>query len=119
MGSRICNQKDRRHPNTKQSTEAFNNGEVRTRAKNLIELIGVERVSRREYRYEGTYYVTKDGEVYDKEYVKSRKAKRTGVSFYETVDWEYNYEKNNKTYLPTVRRIVMIENTNNQLSLNL
>ena len=117
MGSRICNQKDRKHPNTKQNTEAFNGGDVRTRAWNLIELIGVERVCRREYIYEGTYYVTEDGEVYDKEYVKSKKAQRTGVSFYETVNWEYNYEKTKKMYLPTVRRIVMIKNTNKQLSL--
>ena len=76
-------------------------------------------MSRQEYRYEGTYYGTEDGEVYDKEYVKSKKAQRTGVSFYEAVDWEYNYERNKKMYLPTVRRIVMIKNTNNQLSLNL
>lgn len=119
MGSRICNQKDRRHPNTKQNTETYNRGEVRARANNLVELIGADRVSRREYIYAGTYYVTEDGELYDKEYVKSKKAQRTGVSFYETVDWEYNYEKTKKMYLPTVRRIVMIKNTNNQLSLNL
>lgn len=119
MGSRICNQKDRRYPKTKQNTEAYNRGEVRARANNLVELIGADRVARREYRYEGTYYVTEDGEVYDKEYVKSRKAQRTGVSFYEAVDWEYNYEKTKKMYLPTVRRIVMIKNTNNQLPLNL
>lgn len=119
MGSRICNQKDRRHPNTKQNTETYNRGEVRARARNLVELIGADRVSRREYRYEGTYYVTEDGEVYDKEYVKSKKVQRTGVSFYEAVDWECNYEKTNKMYLPTVRRIVIIKNTNNQLSLSL
>lgn len=119
MGNRICNQKDRRSPNTKQNTEAFKRGEVRGRANNLVELIGADRVSRREYIYEGTYYVTEDGEVYDKEYMKSRKAQRTGVSFYEAVDWEYNYEKTRKMYLPTVRRIVMIKNTNNQLSLKL
>lgn len=119
MGSRICNQKDRRHPDTKQNTEAFNRGGVRARASNLVELIGADRVSRREYKYEGTYYVTEDGEVYDKEYVKSKKAQRTGVSFYEAVDWEYNYEKTRKMYLPTVRRIVMIKNISSQLSLNL
>lgn len=119
MGSGICNQEDRRHPDTKQNTKAYNRGGVRARAGNLVELIGAERVSRREYRYEGTYYVTEDGEVYDKEYVKSKKAQRTGVSFYEAVDWEYNYEKTKKMYLPTVRRIVMVKNTNNQLSLNL
>lgn len=119
MGNRICNQKNRRYPDTEQNTKAFNRGEIRARARNLVELIGADRVSRREYKYEGTYYVTEDGEVYDKEYVKSKKAQRTGVSFYETVDWEYNYEKTNKMYYPAIRRIVMIKNTNNQLSLNL
>lgn len=118
MGSRICNQKDRGHPETKQNTETFNRREVRSRAKNLVELIGADRVSRREYKYEGTYYVTEDGEVYDKEYVTSKKAQRTGISFYEAVDWEYNYE-GKKMYYPTVRRIVIIKNTNTQLSLNL
>lgn len=121
MGNRNCNQKDRKHPNTKQNTETYKRREtlVRARAKNLVELIGADRVSRREYQYDGTYYVTEDGEVYDKEYVTSKKAQRTGVSFYETVDWEYNYGKTKKMYYPTVRRIVMIKNTNNQLSLNL
>lgn len=119
MGNRIWNQKDRRHPETKQNTKTYNREEVRARAKNIVELIGADRVSRREYKYEGTYYVTEDGEVYDKEYVKSKKAQRTGVSFYEAVDWEYNYEGKRKLYLPSVRRIVMIKNTNNQLSLNL
>lgn len=118
MGNRICNQKNRKHPNTKQNTETYNKEGVIARAKNLVELIGADRVSRREYKYEGTYYVTEDGEIYDKEYVKSKKAQRTGVSFYEAVNWEYNYE-GRKMYYPTVRRIVMIKNTNNQLSLNL
>ena len=69
MGNRICNQKVRKHPNTKQNTEAYNKEGIIARAKNLVELIGTDRVSRREYKYEGTYYVTEDGEVYDKEYV--------------------------------------------------
>lgn len=119
MGSRICNQKDRKYPNAKQNNEAFNRGEIIARAKNLVELIGADRVSRKEYNYEGTYYITEDGEVCDKEYVKSRKAQRTGVSFYEAVNREYNYKGIRKMYLPTVRRIVMIKNTNYQLSLNL
>lgn len=118
MGNRICNQKVRRYPNKKQNTETYNKEGVIARAKNLVELIGAERVSRREYKYEGTYYVTEDGEVYDKEYVKSKKAQRTGESFYEAVNWEYNYE-GIKMHYPTVRRIVMIKNTNKQLSLNL
>lgn len=118
MGSRICNQKNRKYPNTKQNTEAYNRGGDRARATNLVELIGADRVSRREYKYEGTYYVTEDGEVYDKEYVKSKKAQKTGASFYEVTSWEYNYE-GIKMYYPTIRRIVMIKKTNYQLSLNL
>lgn len=118
MGNRICNQEDRKHPNTKQNTKTHNKEGVVTRAKNLVELIGADRVSRREYKYEGTYYVTEDGEVYDKEYMKSRKAQRTGISFYEAVNWVYNY-KGTKMYYPTIRRIVIIKNTNKQLSLNL
>lgn len=84
-----------------------------------MKLIGAERVSRREFNYEGTYYVTEDGELYDKKEVDSQKVQRTGVSFYEVTDWEYNNEETKKLYLPTVRRIVIIKNTNNQLSLNL
>lgn len=119
MGSRIHNQKTRRHPNTEQNTKTYNREGNIARAKSLVELIGAERVSRREYKYEGTYYVTEEGELYDKEYVKSKKAQRTGVSFYEAVDWENNYEGTKKMNYPTIRRIVMIKNTNNQLSLNL
>lgn len=119
MGNRVWNQKVRRHPNAKQNTETYNRGDIRARSNNLAKLIGAERVSRREFNYEGTYYVTEDGEVYDKEYVTSQKVKRTGVNFYEVTNWEYNYEGTKKMYLPTVRRIVMIKNTNNQLSLKL
>lgn len=119
MGNRIWNQEIRRHPNKKQNTETYNRGGIGARSNNLTKLIGAERVSRREFNYEGTYYVTEDGEVYDKEYVTSQKAQRTGVSFYEVTNWEYNYEGIKKLYYPTVRRIVMIKNTNNQLSLKL
>ena len=119
MGDRICNQEVRKHPNTKQNAKTYNRGEIGSRSSNLVELIGAERVSRREFKYEGTYYVTEDGEVYDKKYVTSQKAQRTGVSFYEVTNWEYNNKETKKMYLPTVRRIVMIKNTNNQLSLNL
>lgn len=119
MGNRIRNQKIRRHPDTKQNTETYNRGGIGARSRNLAKLIGAERVSRREFNYEGTYYVTEDGEVYDKEYVISQKPQKTGVSFYEVTNWEYNDEKTKKMYLPTIRRIVMIKNTNNQLSLNL
>ena len=82
-----------------------------------MKLIGADNVSRRNFKYEGTYYVTEDGELYDKEYVTTQKVQRTGVSFYEVVDWEYDEKK--KLYQPTIRRIVMIKNTNTQLSLNL
>lgn len=82
-----------------------------------MKLIGADNVSRRNFKYEGTYYVTEDGELYDKEHVIAKKAQRTGVSFYEVTDWEYNERK--KLYQPTIRRIVMIKNTNTQLSLNL
>lgn len=119
MGNRIRNQEVGKHPNTKQNTKTYNRGGIRARSNNLAKLIGAERVSRREYNYEGTYYVTEDGEVYDKKDVISKKAQRTGISFYEVTNWEYNYEKTKKLYLPTVRRIVIIKNTNNQLSLSL
>lgn len=77
MGNRICNQETRKHPNTEQNTETYNKGGSIARAENLVELIGADRVSRREYKYEGTYYVTEDGEVYDKEYIKSKKHKES------------------------------------------
>ena len=118
MGSGIHNQKDRRHPNAKQDFKAYKNrGDIGDRSSNLIKLIGTERVSRRNYKYEGTYYVTEDGELYDKEHVINQKMQRTGVSFYEVTDWEYDERK--KLYQPTIRRIVIIKNTNIQLSLNL
>lgn len=118
MGNGIRNQEVGRHIKTKQNTRAYENrGDIGDRSSNLIKLIGAERVSRRDFKYEGTCYITEDGELYDKEYVIAQKVKRTGVSFYEIVDWEYNERK--KLYQPTIRRIVMIKNTNTQLSLNL
>lgn len=118
MGNRICNQEVRKHTNTKQNTETYRNrGDIGDRSHNLVKLIGAERVSRRDFKYEGTYYVTENGEVYDKKYAISQKAQRTGASFYEIIDWEYNERK--KMYQPSIRRIVMIKNTNTQLSLSL
>lgn len=118
MANRDCNQKGGKNINTKQNTDTNKGrGDIGDRSSNLIKLIGAERVSRRDFKYEGTYYVTKDGEVYNKEHVITQKVQRTGVSFYEVVDWEYNERK--KLYQPTIRRIVMIKNTNTQLSLNL
>lgn len=118
MENRVWNQKSRRHIKTKQNTDAYpTGGAIRDRSSNLVKLIGADNVSRRNFKYEGTYYVTENGELYDKEYVIAQKVQRTGVSFYEVVDWEYNERE--KLYQPTIRRIVMIKNTSTQLSLNL
>ena len=118
MENRDCNQEVRRRINAKQNTDTNRDrGDIGDRSSNLVKLIGAERVSRRNFKYEGTYYVTEDGELYDKKHVIAQKVQRTGVSFYEVTDWEYNERK--KLYQPTIRRIVMIKNTNTQLSLNL
>lgn len=118
MANRNCNQKVGKNINTKQNTDTYRNrGCIGDRSTNLIKLIGAESVSRRNYKYEGTYYVTEDGEVYDKKYVIAQKVQRTGVNFYEVTDWEYNERR--QLYEPTIRRIVIIKNTNTQLSLNL
>lgn len=118
MGDRICSQKVGKHTDTKQSNKAYKNrGAVGDRSSNLVNLIGAERVSRRNYKYEGTYYITKDGEIYDSKYVNTHKLRRTGVSFYEIADWLYNESK--QIYEPTIRRIVMIEKRESQLALDL
>lgn len=118
MENRICSQKVGGRANTEQSTDTHRNrGYVGDRSTNLIRLIGVEMVSRRNYKYEGTYYITEDGELYSKEHVINQKMQRTGVSFYEVADWLYNESK--QMYEPTIRRIVVLKNTNIQLSLNL
>lgn len=118
MEDRIWNQEVGRRINTKQNTNTNRDrGNIGDRSSNLIKLIGAERVSRRNFKYAGTWYVTEDGELYDKEYVIAQKVKRTGVNFYEIIDWEYNERKG--LHQPTIRRIVMIKNTNTQLSLSL
>lgn len=117
MGNRICNQEDGGYLEKKQNAKTRNEGGIGDRSSNLIRLIGAERVSRREYQYEGTIYVTEDGEVYDKEYVSTHKLPRTGNNFYEVSNWIYNERK--QLYEPIIRRIVMIKNTNIQLSLDL
>ena len=118
MENRVWNQESGRRVKTKQNTDTYpTRGTIGDRSSNLVKLIGADNVSRRNFKYEGTYYVTEDGELYDKEYVIAQKAQRTGVNFYEVVDWEYDEKK--KLYQPTIRRIVMIKNTNTQLSLNL
>lgn len=118
MENRVWNQEVGRRINAKQNTDTNRGrGDIGDRSSNLIKLIGAERVSRRDFKYEGTYYVTEDGETYDKEYVNTHKLQRTGVNFYEVSDWIYNERK--QLYEPIVRRIVIIKNTDTQLSLNL
>lgn len=118
MENRVWNQEVRRKANAKQNTDTNRDrGDIGDRSSNLIKLIGAERVSRRNFKYEGTYYVTKDGELFDKESVIAQKVQRTGISFYEVTDWKYDERK--RLYQPTIRRIVIIKNTNTQLSLNL
>lgn len=118
MENRVRNQEYRRRIKTEQNTDTYpTGGAIGGRSSNLVKLIGADNVSRRNFKYEGTYYVTEDGELYDKKYVIAQKVQRTGISFYEVVDWEYDEKK--KLYQPTIRRIVMIKNTNTQLPLNL
>lgn len=118
MENRIFDQKSGGCTDTKQGNNTFGGrGDIGDRSTNLIRLIGAERVSRRDFRYEGTFYVTEDGETFDKEYVDTQKPQRTGVSFYEVSNWIYNERK--QLYEPIIRRIVMIKNTNIQLSMDL
>lgn len=118
MENRVCNQEVGRRINAKQNTDTNRGrGDIGDRSSNLVKLIGADRVSRRDYGYEGTYYMTEDGEIYDNEYMNSHNPYRTGVSFYEVVDWKYNERK--RIYEPIVRRIVMIKMREYQLSLDL
>lgn len=118
MGNRICDQEGGRYTGAEQSFRANKDrGGIGDRSANLIELIGLERVSRRDFGYEGTFYVTEDGETFDKEYVDTHKPIRTGVKFYEVSNWWYNQRK--EIYEPIIRRIVMIKITDTQLSLDL
>lgn len=118
MGDRIRNQKIRRHIDAEQNFKAYRDkGGIGDRSESLIKLIGVERVVRKDFEYEGTYYVTEDGETYDNKYVDTHKPQRTGVKFYEVSNWIYNKEK--EIYEPIVRRIVIIKTTNTQLSMEI
>lgn len=118
MGSRICNQKNREHINEKQNYKAYKNrGGIGDRAESLRELIGLERIVRQNFGYEGTFYVTEDGETYDDEYVDTHNPRKTGVKFYEVSNWRYNKKK--EIYEPIVRRIVIIEIKEIQLTLDL
>ena len=118
MGNRIRNQKSREYINSEQNFKTYRDrGGIGDRASSLTELIGLERVARQDFGYEGTYYVTEDGETYDDKYVDTHKPPRTGVKFYEVSNWRYNKEK--EIYEPIVRRIVMIKIKEIQLSLEL
>ncbi len=117
MGNGIRNQENREYTDQKQDNKITKGrGDIGDRSTNLVKLIGAEAVSKRNFRYEGTFYVTKDGETFDKEYVDTQKPQRTGISFYEVSNWIYNERK--QLYEPIIRRIVIIKNTNTQLSLN-
>ena len=118
MGNGIRNQKNREYIDQKQDNKfTEGRGSIGDRSTNLVKLIGAEAVSKRNFRYEGTFYVTEDGEIFDKEYVETQKPQRTGISFYEVSDWIYNKKK--QLYEPTIRRIVIIKKTNTQLSMDL
>lgn len=112
------NQKSREYIDQEQDNKfTKGRGDIGDRSTNLIKLIGAEAVSKRNFKYEGTLYVTEDGETFDKEYVDTQKPQRTGISFYEVSNWMYNEKK--QMYEPIIRRIVMIKNTNTQLSMDL
>lgn len=118
MENRIWNQKTGGDTNTKQNTNAYDDRRyIGDRSSNLVRLIGAERVSRRDFKYEGTYYITEDGELYDKKQVNIRKIRKTSICYYEITDFEYDERK--KLYQPTIRRIVAIKGRNTQLSLDL
>lgn len=118
MENRVWDKEVRRKANAKQNTYPHNTrGYIGDRSSNLVKLIGAERVSRRNYKYEGTYYVTKEGETYDSKDMKTLNLQRTGVSFYEVSNWIYNETKG--IYEPIIRRIVTIKKKEYQLSLDL
>lgn len=118
MENRVWNQKTGGDISTKQNNAASRGRRaIGDRSNNLVKLIGAERVSRRNFKYEGTYYITEDGEICSEEYVKTQKPQRTGVSFYEIADWTYNERK--QLFEPTIRRIVTVKKNDTQLSINL
>lgn len=118
MGNRICNPKNRKHINAEQNYKPYKDrGGIGDRSSSLTELIGVKRVTRQNFGYEGTYYVTEDGETYDDKYVDTHKPQRIGIPFYEVSNWRYNKEK--EIYEPVIRRIVMIKIRETQQSLDL
>ena len=61
MEHRVWNQESRRRVKTEQNTDAYpTGGVIGDRSSNLVKLIGAERVSQRNFKYEGTYYINKD-----------------------------------------------------------
>ena len=101
MGNGIRNQKSGEYIDQKQDNKfTKGRGDIGDRSTNLVKLIGAEAVSKRNFRYEGTFYVTEDGETFDKEYVDTQKPERTGVSFYEVSNWIYNERKHLLLPLP-------------------
>ena len=118
MGDRICNQENRDCINAKQDFKTYGNrGGIGDRSSNLTKLIGLERTIRQDFEYEGTFYVTAEGETYDEKYVKTYQPLITGIKFYEVSNWRYNKRK--EIYEPIIRRIVMIKIKETQLELNL
>ena len=117
MGSRICNQKSREYIDAKQNTKTYSRGGIGDRSSSLTKLIGIGRVIRQDFGYEGTYYVTEDGETYDVEYVDTHKPQRIGIPFFEVSNWRYNERKG--IYEPIIRRIVIIKIKETQQSLDL
>lgn len=120
MENRVRNQESGRRVKTKQNTGTYpTRRAIGNRSDNLIKLIGANNVSQRNFKYEGTYYVTEDGELYDNEYMNTHNPIRTGVNFYEVIDWRYNERK--EIYEPVIRRIVTIKIrfVEHQLSLDL
>ena len=118
MGDRIYNQENRECTGSEQNFKTYGNrGGIGDRDSNLTKLIGLERVMRQDFGYEGTFYVTGDGETYDEKYVKDHDPLITGIKFYEVSNWRYNKRK--EMYEPIIRRIVMIKIKETQLLLDL
>lgn len=118
MGNRICNQKSRKYTEKEQNFRTYKDrGGIGDRSTNFVKLLGLERVLQQDYGYEGTFYVTEDGEIYDKKYVDTHNPIKTGVKFYEVSNWRYNTRK--EIYEPIIRKIVIIRTKDTQLSLDL
>lgn len=118
MGNGIRNQKNREYIDQKQDNKfTKRRGYIGDRSTKLTKLIGAEAVRKQNFQYEGTFYVTEDGETFDKEYVDTQKPQRTGISFYEVSNWIYNERK--QLYEPIIRRIVIIKKNDTQLSIDL